>query len=184
MPEYTISNVQGGSESCTCFMQLTAAATLAASSDGEGSVGSSLGWVVGLSIWMRSYRWLLDQRLANSRSRRRAQVKSTPPPGISAPSGSPITALLMPSTTSSSVLQPMLKEAIWPKFFSGAPWSMMAPTFPGPPKAAASRDPFFGALDKRLNIVSLDVATLPHSGPFSHFFFTRSRHARLSSMLS
>ena len=88
--------------------------------------------VVMVLLWVLSgfdtgWRLSFDHPRSDSSSRKRAQVKSTPPPGMIAPSSSPRTAALTPSTTSSSLVHPMQKEAMAPKFRSGAPWSMIAP---------------------------------------------------------
>src|SRR5438034_1124585 len=59
-------------------------------------------------------RLLVDHPLQLSSSLNLAHVKSTPPPGTTFPSASPLTALFTPCTTSVSLLVPIATVASFP----------------------------------------------------------------------
>ncbi len=177
VPLYTTSSVHGGRAAYTAAICWTVCLTAVVRAWGEGFSVLRDGIEGGQGL-----RLSIDHPRRASSSRRRAQVSSTPPPGMYAPSGSPLTVRWMPATMAASVVQAMLKAAaIWPKVLSGALWSTMAPCLPG--VAAVVIVLVLGTRASRLKMDSRSASWAPHRGPFSHFIRTRSRQARASSTL-
>ena len=74
----------------------------------RGVVGQDIhGWAAVSGMLL----WLFHQPFNASSSLMRPNTKSTPLPGISRPSGSPLIARITPAITSSSLVQPMVKFA-------------------------------------------------------------------------